>query len=82
MPIDSTSEAAIFERIMLAKEPKLSREGARSLLAIGFGSDDTERMQALAERARQGILTPAEQQEIDNYERVGQYLAILKSTVR
>ncbi len=39
-------------------------------------------MHALAEKARQGTLTPEEQQEVDNYERVGHYLAILQSKAR
>lgn len=82
MSIDSTSETAIFERIVLPSEPGLSNETAQFLLALGFSSDDTERLQDLAETARQGTLTPAEQQAIDNYERVGHYLAILQSKAR
>lgn len=39
-------------------------------------------MQILAGRARQGILTDDEEQEIDNYERVGHYLSILQSKFR
>lgn len=82
MSIDSTSETAIFERIVLPSEAGLSDEAARFLLALGFNSDDTERMHVLAEKARQGTLTPDEQQAIDNYERVGHYLAILQSKAR
>jgi hypothetical protein len=51
-------------------------------LAIGFGPEDTDRMRLLAEKARQGTLTAGEQREIDNYERVGHYLAILQSKAR
>ncbi|MEX2113565.1 MAG: hypothetical protein WD845_10295 [Pirellulales bacterium] len=82
MSIESTSESAIFERLVLPSQPGLSQEAARSLLAVGFSPADTERMHDLAEKARQGTLTPQEQQEIDNYERVGHYLAILQSKAR
>jgi hypothetical protein len=82
MSIESTSETAIFERLVLPSEPGLSQEAARSLLAVGFSPEDTKRLHALAEKARQGTLTPDEQQEIDNYERVGHYLAILQSKAR
>jgi hypothetical protein len=82
MSIESTSETAIFERLMLPSEPGLSQEAARSLLAVGFSPEDTERLHALAEKSRQGTLSPDEQQEIDNYERVGHYLAILQSKAR
>lgn len=82
MSTESTSETAIFERLVLPSEPGLSQEAARSLLSVGFSSEDTKRMHVLSERARQGTLTPDEQQEIDNYERVGHYLAILQSKAR
>ena len=82
MSIESTSESAIFERIVLPSEPSLSREAARSLLAMAVSPDDTARMHVLSESAQQGKLTPEEQQEIDNYERVGHYLSILQSKAR
>ncbi len=82
MSIDTTSEAAIFERLVLPSEPSLSPEAARSILAIGFGADDRQRMEVLAEKARRGALSADEQQEIENYERVGDFLGILQSKAR
>ncbi|REK05426.1 MAG: hypothetical protein DWQ37_23175 [Planctomycetota bacterium] len=82
MSIESSSEMAIFERLVWPSEPPLSEEAARSLLAVEFGSTDAERMHVLAEKARRGTLTPEEQREADNYERVGHYLAILQSKAR
>jgi hypothetical protein len=82
MSIESTSETAIFERIVLPATLGLSEEAARSLLAMGFSAEDTARSHVLAEKARQGTLTPDEQREIENYERVGHYLAILQSKAR
>ena len=39
-------------------------------------------MHVLLEKARQGSLTADEQREMENYERVGHYLAILQSKAR
>ena len=82
MSIESTSEIAIFERIVLPSEPGLSETAARSLLALGFSPEDTQRMQMLLDKAKQGSLTAEEQRSIDNYERVGHYLGILQSKAR
>jgi hypothetical protein len=82
MSLDSTSETAIFERIVLPIEPKFSEEAARSILAIQFSAEDRDRMQILADKAKQAALSPDEHREIDNYERVGHYLAILQSKAR
>ncbi|MBI2827516.1 MAG: hypothetical protein HYX69_22805 [Planctomycetia bacterium] len=82
MTIQSTSETAIFERIVLAREAGISQDAPRPLLAFGFSGEDSARMRELSEKARQGSLTPDEQHAIDNYERVGHYLAILQSKAR
>jgi hypothetical protein len=82
MSLDSTSETAIFERIELPSAPRLTEAAARSLLALSFSAEDTQRMHVLAEKARKGTLTAEEQQEVDNYERVGHYLSILQSKAR
>lgn len=82
MAIDLTSEAAIFERLVVPPESRLSREVAESLLALDFSTEDHERMQVLAEKARRGSLTAEDQAAIESYERVGHYLGILQSKVR
>lgn len=82
MIIDTSSETAIFERIVLPGEPALGAQAARSLLALQFSANDRQQMEELAEKARQGTLTADEQRAIANYERVGHYLAILQSKAR
>ena len=82
MPINATTETAIFERIVLPSEPVLNGHVARSIVAMQFSPEDRERMQLLADKAKQGTLTPGEEAEIDTYERVGHYLAILQSKAR
>jgi hypothetical protein len=82
MSLDSTSETAIFERIVLPSQPNFSEDAARSILAMQFGPEDRQRMQSLADKAKLGSLSPEEVQEVENYERVGHYLAILQSKLR
>ena len=79
MAIDSTSETAIIEWIVLPADQGQSEEAARSILALDFCPEDQERMRVLADKVKQATLTPEEEQEIDNYERVGHYLSILQS---
>jgi hypothetical protein len=82
MSLRATSETAIFERIVLPSDPGISEQAAHSILPMQFGPEDRTRMQVLAERAKQGTLSPDEEQEAENYERVGHYLAILQSKAR
>jgi hypothetical protein len=39
-------------------------------------------MHALAAKARDGTLTPAEREEVANYERVGSFLSLVKAKAR
>jgi hypothetical protein len=82
MSLNLTTEAAIFERAVLSSQPGFTVDAARSLLAMQFGAEDRERMQRLADRAKQGTLCAEEESQIENYERVGHYLAILQSAAR
>ena len=79
---DNTSEMAILGRVFETDKSPLSPAAARSILALGFAQVDQDRMQELAEKAREGDLTPAQQVEIDNYERAGHVLSLLKLKAR
>lgn len=79
---DSTSEVAILGRVFQTDKSSLSPAAARSILALGFAQADQDRMQELAEKAREGDLTPAQQLELDNYERAGHVLSLLKLKAR
>jgi hypothetical protein len=76
------NEAAILARLAGPGQMILSPEAAEAILAIGFCQTDKDRMQGLAARARAGILTPDEQDEVEAYSRVGSLISILKSTAR
>jgi hypothetical protein len=55
---------------------------ARAILALRFSKADQERMRHLSARARQGTLTVNEQEEVNNYERDGHFLSVMKSKGR
>ena len=67
---------------MQTRDRSISRDVAEYLLSIAFDEDDTERMNALAERAREGNLTTEEAAELDSYLHVGSLLSILQSKAR
>lgn len=79
---ENASEVAILGRVLSDQGPPLSAEAAHSILALRFGPADVNRMNELAEKAREGALTEAERVEIDNYERAGHVLSLLKSSAR
>jgi len=75
------TEAAIWARVIHGSA-ELTPKIARAILKLEFGVDDEKRMHELALKAQEGKLTPDEEYEIDNFERVGTTLAILKSRSR
>jgi hypothetical protein len=57
----STSEVAIFSRILEPDQATLPAAAARALLALSFSPDDQTRMRQLSAKAQEGTLTAAEQ---------------------
>ena len=77
-----TSEAAIFGRILQPEQATLDAAAARAILALDFDHADKDRMRDLMAKARLGELTTDETIEIENYERVGHMLSLMKSKAR
>lgn len=75
------SEVAIWERIIHPTGP-MSRATARLILELEFTHDERQRMHELAERNRAGTLASGEDEELDNFCRVGTTLSLLKSRAR
>ena len=73
------SESSILSRVVV---PKLTPDAIDSILSMEFPAKDVDRINALAEKARDGALTGEEREELDNFERVGLMLSILKSKAR
>ncbi len=76
------SEAAIFARLWDARETGLSPELARHVLKLQFLDEDKARMHELAVKNQEGKLSPQEQEELDNFVKVGDLVAILQSKAR
>jgi hypothetical protein len=81
-PSHADSDVAILSRLIEPEVESLPPEAARYILSLEFCQIDHDRMQALAAKAREGTLTPAEQDEVESYERVGHLIALLKSKAR
>jgi len=73
-----TSEGAIFSRVLEPDRATLSVAAARAILDLGFCQADQDRMRQLSAKAQEGTLSPDEQAEINNYERVGHILSLMK----
>lgn len=80
--ISTTSEMAILRRVIDPEHPSFSVEAAHAILRLKFNAADRARINALAAKNRAGKLTAAEDEELDNYIRVGQTLGILQSKAR
>jgi hypothetical protein len=80
MTTDTTG--TIWGRVIDPDTPGFSPEAARSILALQFPPADVDRMNDLAAKARAGTLTPAEDEELENYLQVSQVLTILQSKAR
>lgn len=78
----SAVEAAILGRVIDPETPSLVPDAARSILALDFQPEDQDRMRFLAAKASEGNLTPGEREEMESYNYVGHFLALLQSKAR
>ena len=76
------SGTAILSRVLQAHGARFTPEVARTILQLQFDQSDRDRINALAEKNRGGILTEAEQQELQSYLLVGHLLDLLHSGAR
>ena len=76
------NEAEILSRVIDPKNPSLSPEAAKSILAMSFSAEDIARMNDLSDKASDGALSEEEQDELNCYERVGHLLGLLQSKAR
>jgi hypothetical protein len=80
--IGDATEAEIWNRTIQPEEGNLSTEAAQALLGLKLAPSDIARVNELSERARDGILTSAEQRQLDTYLNVGRALELLKAKAR
>ena len=82
MQRNDTSQAAIFARLWESRDTGLSPALARHVLKLRFSEEDTQRMHALAAENQEGNLTHDELDELDNFIKIGDLIAILHSKAR
>ncbi len=78
----SNSEAAILARLISAQDGAATPDVAEYLLSFAFQASDIERMNYLAERAQDGVLTREEHDELEGYVHVSNLLAVMQSKAR
>ena len=76
------SEAAIFGRLIQADKSNLTPELAQYILQIGFAENDRDRINELAAKAQAGTLIGEEQRELENFNLIGDLLAVWHSQAR
>lgn len=75
------TELGVWLRI-LHPDGKIPPATARAILRLTFPSPDRKRMHELSAKARAGVLTEEEDEEMESFERAGAILSILKSKAR
>ena len=76
------NEIAVLERMMRPGVVDVPPEAARYFLALNFSESDQARIDELSAKARAGALAAGEKEELDDYIRFGDFLAILQSKSR
>src|SRR5207302_2746735 len=64
---NGASRAAIFVRLWETEDGRLPLPLARHILKLGFPKPDKARMHELAVKNQQGLISPSELEELDNY---------------
>lgn len=78
----SNSGTAILNRLIDPERDDLSVEAAQSLVRLDFPQSDHARMEQLSARAAEGTLSADERDELDEYLRVADFLAVIQSKAR
>lgn len=75
-------DAVVAKRSKASAKRPLTAAAAEEILRLEFAAADIDRMNELAERNRRGLLSPAEDAEMEEYIRVGVQIEILQSKAR
>src|SRR5271166_7095514 len=78
----NNSATAIWSRFIEPDHGNLTPDAARAWLRLAFPEEDHKRGDELNKKAQQGTLTQDEDEEIDDYIRVSDELAIIKAKAR
>lgn len=78
----STFESAVLSRIVNPQQGGWSPEAARAILTLALPDVDREKMNRLAAKAADGLLTTDEELEVEGYCQVCRLLDLLKARAR
>jgi hypothetical protein len=78
----TNTSAAILNRLIDPETADLSPEAAESILRLDFREADHARMAELSSKAQEGALTADEREELQEYIRVADLLAVFQSKAR
>ncbi len=81
-PATATTETEILEQALEPDATGMSAEAAKALLGFRFNASAIARINELAEKNRQGTLTPAERAALERYQRVGNFLNLVHAKAR
>jgi hypothetical protein len=82
LPTIVKKEVAILNRLFRRGAKGISPEAAYALLDIRFDQIDIDRMHELSLKAQKGLLSPAEDKEMNFYSTWGNIVGILHSKAR
>jgi hypothetical protein len=78
----ATTEVTIWEMILRPHFGEMTPKTAQTILALGIPEVERERMKVLLAKAKTGTLSPEESLDLNEYERAGNILSILKAKAR
>ncbi len=76
------SSAVVLDRLLDPLTRSLTPSAARALVALRIDGEIQARIAELAEKCNEGLLTPSERQEYEDFVRGGDLIAILQSKAR
>lgn len=81
-PSMMSTETEILSRVIGPENPSFTPEAARSVLELRFSDADTDRLNELAAKARQGSLSEDEESQLHGYLFVGAMVDLMHSKAR
>jgi hypothetical protein len=84
-PVTMGTEAAIWARLIESQPKELTPDAARYLLALHFSESNQARLQVLADRSQEGMLSDHDThdtREFDSYLHIANLLAVKQSRAR
>ena len=76
------TRASILEHVIEPQQGTLRSDLAKFILTLDFPASDRARYSFLAEKAQEGLLTPEEKIELDDFLNVNDFLTIVQAKAR